>query len=104
MENDGTVEKAEAFTKELEDVMKSEQFHFHIEYLLGFLGFMLNFWYLRLGIVLHFWQMRNMLKKKQEEAKDLLLRAIVNNNKLLMLNHPMFAHKISFQLMFFRIL
>uniref|UniRef100_A0A6V7QTT3 C2 domain-containing protein n=1 Tax=Ananas comosus var. bracteatus TaxID=296719 RepID=A0A6V7QTT3_ANACO len=30
----------------------------------------------------------NMLKKKHEEAKELLVRAIVNNNALLMLNHP----------------
>ncbi|KAK6932649.1 hypothetical protein RJ641_002273, partial [Dillenia turbinata] len=29
-----------------------------------------------------------MLKKKHEEAKELLVRAIVNNNNLLMLNHP----------------
>ncbi|XP_073108832.1 uncharacterized protein At4g18490 isoform X2 [Elaeis guineensis] len=37
----------------------------------------------------------NMLKKKHEEAKELLVRAIVNNNALLMLNHPMFEEKIS---------
>ncbi|CAH1415912.1 unnamed protein product [Lactuca virosa] len=38
----------------------------------------------------------NMLKKKHEEAKDILVRAIVNNNNLLMLNHPIYQHKISF--------
>ncbi|XVF27541.1 hypothetical protein REPUB_Repub14bG0116900 [Reevesia pubescens] len=38
----------------------------------------------------------NMLKKKHEEAKEILVRAIVNNNNLLMLNHPIFKEKISF--------
>nr|KAJ0212509.1 hypothetical protein LSAT_V11C400176870 [Lactuca sativa] len=38
----------------------------------------------------------NMLKKKHEEAKDILVRAIVNNNNLLMLNHPIYQQKISF--------
>ncbi|KAK4755588.1 hypothetical protein SAY87_009345 [Trapa incisa] len=38
----------------------------------------------------------SMLKKKQDEAKELLVRAIVNNNHLLMLNHPIFERKISF--------
>ncbi|KAK3207010.1 hypothetical protein Dsin_021056 [Dipteronia sinensis] len=59
MENDGNVEKAEAYTKELEDIC-------------------------------------NMLKKKHEEAKELLVRALVNNNNLLMLNHPIYEEKISF--------
>lgn len=36
----------------------------------------------------------NMLKKKHEEAKELLVRAIVNNNNLLMLNHPIYKEKI----------
>lgn len=36
----------------------------------------------------------NMLKKKHEEAKELLVRAIVNNNDLLMLNHPIYEEKI----------
>ncbi|XP_071716228.1 uncharacterized protein At4g18490-like isoform X2 [Rutidosis leptorrhynchoides] len=36
----------------------------------------------------------NMLKKKHEEAKDVLGRAIVNNNSLLMLNHPIHQDKI----------
>ncbi|XP_031398153.1 uncharacterized protein At4g18490 [Punica granatum] len=57
VENDGNVEEAEAYTKELEDLC-------------------------------------NMLKKKQDEAKELLVRAIVNNNHLLMLNHPIFEEKI----------
>ncbi|KAK1368759.1 hypothetical protein POM88_034851 [Heracleum sosnowskyi] len=35
----------------------------------------------------------NMLKKKHEEAKEILVRAVVNNNKLLMLNHPMAIHE-----------
>ncbi|XP_057949074.1 uncharacterized protein At4g18490 isoform X2 [Malania oleifera] len=61
MENDGNVEKAEAFSKELENIC-------------------------------------NMLKKKHDEAKELLVRAIVNNNNLLMLNHPIYEEKISFQL------
>ncbi|KAK7252101.1 hypothetical protein RIF29_35825 [Crotalaria pallida] len=38
----------------------------------------------------------NMLKKKHEEAKELLVRAIVNDNNLLMLNHPICEEKISF--------
>lgn len=37
-----------------------------------------------------------MLKKKQDEAKEVLVRAIVNNNLLLMLNHPTYEEKISF--------
>ncbi|XP_044495214.1 uncharacterized protein At4g18490 isoform X2 [Mangifera indica] len=57
MENDGNVEKAEAYTKELEDIC-------------------------------------NMLKKKHEEAKEIMVRAIVNNNNLLMLNHPIYEEKI----------
>ncbi|XP_024029262.1 LOW QUALITY PROTEIN: uncharacterized protein At4g18490 [Morus notabilis] len=57
MENDGNVEKAEAYAKELEDIC-------------------------------------NMLKKKHEEAKEILVRAIVNNNNLLMLNHPISEEKI----------
>ncbi|XP_041027503.1 uncharacterized protein At4g18490 [Juglans microcarpa x Juglans regia] len=36
----------------------------------------------------------NMLKKKHEEAKEILVRAIVNNNNLLMLNHPIHEEKI----------
>ncbi|URE41274.1 hypothetical protein MUK42_18274 [Musa troglodytarum] len=36
----------------------------------------------------------NMLRKKHEEAKELLVRAVVINNKLLMLNHPMIEEKI----------
>nr|CAD1834355.1 unnamed protein product [Ananas comosus var. bracteatus] len=44
----------------------------------------------------------NMLKKKNEEAKELLVRAIVNNNALLMLNHPMYEEKISFTAVSFR--
>ncbi|XP_031275252.1 uncharacterized protein At4g18490 isoform X3 [Pistacia vera] len=60
MEDDGNVEKAEAYSKELEDIC-------------------------------------NMLKKKHEEAKEILVRTIVNNNNLLMLNHPIYEEKISFQ-------
>ncbi|KAF9609961.1 hypothetical protein IFM89_019517 [Coptis chinensis] len=66
IENDGNVEKAEAYTKELEDIC-------------------------------------NMLKKKHEEAKELLVRAIVSNNNLLMLNHPIYEEKISFYIFTFRI-
>lgn len=58
MENDGNVEKAEAYTKDLDDIC-------------------------------------NMLRKKHEEAKEILVRAIVNNNNLLMLNHPIYDEKIS---------
>lgn len=36
----------------------------------------------------------NMLKKKHEEAKEILARAVVNNNNLLMLNHPIYEEKI----------
>ncbi|KAF5196573.1 hypothetical protein FRX31_013839 [Thalictrum thalictroides] len=42
-----------------------------------------------------------MLKKKHDEAKELLVRAIVNNNNLLMLNHPIYDEKISFHLFAF---
>ncbi|KAL0011254.1 hypothetical protein SO802_006362 [Lithocarpus litseifolius] len=58
MENDGNVEKAEAYTKDLDNIC-------------------------------------NMLRKKHEEAKEILVRAIVNNNNLLMLNHPIYDEKIS---------
>uniref|UniRef100_A0A9I9CR05 Uncharacterized protein n=1 Tax=Cucumis melo TaxID=3656 RepID=A0A9I9CR05_CUCME len=57
LENDRNVEKAEAYSQQLED-------------------------------------MCNMLKKKQNEAKDILVRALVNNNNLLMLNHPNYEEKI----------
>ncbi|XP_071930557.1 uncharacterized protein At4g18490 isoform X3 [Coffea arabica] len=40
----------------------------------------------------------NMLRKKHEEAKEILVRAIVTNNNLLMLNHPIYEQKISFHL------
>ncbi|XP_076891660.1 uncharacterized protein At4g18490-like [Bidens hawaiensis] len=59
IENDDIFEKAEAYSKELEDIC-------------------------------------NMLKKKHEEANNILVRAIVNNNQLLMLNHPIHQDKISF--------
>ncbi|XP_074269854.1 uncharacterized protein LOC141592878 isoform X2 [Silene latifolia] len=36
----------------------------------------------------------SMLKKKHDEAKELLVRALVNNNNLLMLNHPIYEKKI----------
>ncbi|XP_074331289.1 uncharacterized protein At4g18490-like isoform X1 [Apium graveolens] len=35
----------------------------------------------------------NMLKKTHEEAKEILVRAVINNNKLLMLNHPIYEEK-----------
>ncbi|KAJ1285440.1 hypothetical protein BS78_03G279800 [Paspalum vaginatum] len=35
-----------------------------------------------------------LLKRKHAEAKELEVRAIVNNNTMLMLNHPMFEEKI----------
>ncbi|KAI3444201.1 hypothetical protein Pfo_000866 [Paulownia fortunei] len=40
----------------------------------------------------------NMLRKKHDEAKEVLVQAIVNSNKLLMLNNPLFEEKISFKL------
>ncbi|GAB2231352.1 hypothetical protein Droror1_Dr00010358 [Drosera rotundifolia] len=40
--------------------------------------------------------LRNVLKKKQEEAKELLVRAIMNNNHLLLLNHSIYEQRISF--------
>jgi hypothetical protein len=40
-------------------------------------------------------QICNMLRKKHEEAKEILVRAIVNNNNFLMLNHPIYDEKIS---------
>ncbi|KAF8097423.1 hypothetical protein N665_0289s0012 [Sinapis alba] len=56
-EYDENIEKAESYTKELDNIC-------------------------------------NILKKKHEEAKELLVRAVVNNNKLLMLNHPLHGEKI----------
>ncbi|CAA0809769.1 Uncharacterized protein SHERM_11680 [Striga hermonthica] len=38
----------------------------------------------------------NMLRKKHDEAKELLVQAVVNSNKLLMLNNPLLHEKISF--------
>ncbi|WOG89772.1 hypothetical protein DCAR_0209011 [Daucus carota subsp. sativus] len=40
----------------------------------------------------------DMLKKKHEEAKEILVRAVVNNNKLLMLNHSIYEEKISYMI------
>ncbi|ONK79226.1 uncharacterized protein A4U43_C01F4210 [Asparagus officinalis] len=42
--------------------------------------------------------MCHMLRKKHEEARELLVRAVVNNNTLMMLNHPLFDEKISFHI------
>ncbi|KAG4383894.1 hypothetical protein GLYMA_13G171550v4 [Glycine max] len=36
----------------------------------------------------------NMLKKKQDEAKELLVQAIVNDNNLLILDHPIHEEEI----------
>ncbi|KAI5657278.1 hypothetical protein M9H77_26071 [Catharanthus roseus] len=60
LENGNSVEKAEACTKEHNDIC-------------------------------------NMLRKKHDEAKEILVRATVNNNKLLMLKHPLYEEKISFK-------
>ncbi|XP_022142074.1 uncharacterized protein At4g18490 isoform X2 [Momordica charantia] len=57
LENDRNVEKADAYSRELEDIC-------------------------------------NMLRKKHDEAKEMLVRVIVNNSNLLMLNHPIFEDKI----------
>ncbi|KAI3847471.1 hypothetical protein MKX03_029565, partial [Papaver bracteatum] len=65
MENDGIAEKAEAYRKSLK--MFNE--------------------------LLCSIQICNMLKKKHEEAKEILVRAIVNNNNLLMLNHPVYEER-----------
>lgn len=40
--------------------------------------------------------MCDILSKNHEEARELLVRAVVNNNALLMLNHSLFEEKISF--------
>ncbi|KAL8491340.1 hypothetical protein ACS0TY_023099 [Phlomoides rotata] len=40
----------------------------------------------------------NILRKKHNEAKEILARAIVNSNKLLMLNNHRFQENISFML------
>ncbi|XP_057786952.1 uncharacterized protein At4g18490-like isoform X1 [Salvia miltiorrhiza] len=40
----------------------------------------------------------DILRKKHDEAKELLAQAILNNNKLLMLNNPQLDEKISFKL------
>ncbi|KAL0453374.1 UNVERIFIED_CONTAM: hypothetical protein Slati_1315500 [Sesamum latifolium] len=39
----------------------------------------------------------SMLRKKHDEAKEILVRAIVNSNKLLLLNNPLSEEKISFK-------
>lgn len=56
--------------------------------------------YLTNLLVLFSYQICNMLRKKQEEAKEILVRTIVNNNNLLMLNHPIYEEKISFHCIF----
>ncbi|KAL2979139.1 hypothetical protein AAZX31_13G155800 [Glycine max] len=43
----------------------------------------------------------NMLKKKQDEAKELLVRAIVNDNNLLILDHPIHEEQISSHYFFY---
>ncbi|RWW84280.1 hypothetical protein BHE74_00007108, partial [Ensete ventricosum] len=40
----------------------------------------------------------SLVPQKHDEAKEVLVRAVVNNNKLLMLSHPMIEEKISFVL------
>ncbi|GAQ79536.1 hypothetical protein KFL_000320340 [Klebsormidium nitens] len=45
-------------------------------------------------------QMYASLKKKHEEAKDLLVKALINNNRMQMLNNPVTEDKISFALLF----
>ena len=40
--------------------------------------------------------MCDILSKNHEEAREFLVRAVVNNNALLMLNHSLFEEKISF--------
>ncbi|XLS96873.1 hypothetical protein HN51_039608 [Arachis hypogaea] len=64
MENNSNVGEAEACMKELEDVSDSKFYHIFCIF--------------------------NMLRKKHKEAKELLIRAIVNDNNLLMLNHPIY--------------
>ncbi|KAL2232870.1 UNVERIFIED_CONTAM: hypothetical protein Sindi_1467000, partial [Sesamum indicum] len=39
----------------------------------------------------------NMLREKHDEAKEILVRAVVNSNKLLLLNNPLSEEKISFK-------
>ncbi|KAL5150405.1 Uncharacterized protein HKD37_13G037057 [Glycine soja] len=43
----------------------------------------------------------NMLKKKQDEAKELLVQAIVNDNNLLILDHPIHEEEISSHYFFY---
>nr|GMC78891.1 uncharacterized protein At4g18490 isoform X1 [Ipomoea batatas] len=57
--DDDNVKKAEAYSKDLDDIC-------------------------------------NKLRKMHEEAKDLFVQSIVNNNKMLLLNHPIYEEKISF--------
>nr|GMC89987.1 uncharacterized protein At4g18490 isoform X1 [Ipomoea batatas] len=57
--DDDNVKKAEAYSKDLDDIC-------------------------------------NKLRKMHEEAKELFVQSIVNNNKMLLLNHPIYEEKISF--------
>ncbi|KAK4415361.1 hypothetical protein Salat_2643500 [Sesamum alatum] len=43
----------------------------------------------------------NMLRRKHDEAKEILVKAIVNSNKLLLLNNPFSEEKISFKRFYF---
>lgn len=82
-ENDGNVEKAEACAKELENV--------RIRTATSLIFFELN----ALPGISVAVQICSMLRRKHEEAKELLVRAVVTNNALLMLDHPLYEEKIS---------
>lgn len=46
-------------------------------------------------VKIQYLQMYASLKKKHEEAKDLLVKALINNNRMQMLNNPVTEDKIS---------
>lgn len=93
-QNDSNIQMADACSKELDDVRMIVLSYFSSLKKLAFVEFFIfpSF------VIIYFLQLCDILRKKHDEAKELLAQAILNNNKLLMLNNPQFEEKISFKL------
>lgn len=106
--NDSNIKLADACSKELDDVrtiVLSYHPNFHeATCICGVLHFPFKILLILTNIRIPRWcsllllQLCDILRKKHNEAKELLVQAIVNSNKLLMLNNPQFEEKISFKL------
>ncbi|KAK6131941.1 hypothetical protein DH2020_034311 [Rehmannia glutinosa] len=93
IESDNIIKQAEAYSKELDDVRIIV-----FSYLTGFEVVSICAVFRSNMYNLPATNLCNMLKKKHDEAKQVLVQAIVNNNKLLMLNNPLLDQKISLNL------